>query len=317
MSAYTDPSQCKVALLCGGTSGEREVSLNSGKGAQEALLEAGFDVTMLDTANKSDLMVLLREHFDVAFLALHGAGGEDGTIQGMLEILGIPYIGSDVAASSLAINKAKAKMVYVSAGIPTPASAAYTDLTEVDFDEIIQRVGMHCVVKACFEGSSNGIYMIEDRASLEEAVKSALDLDGEVLIEQYVAGDEYTVAVVGNKEIESLPVIQIVPASDYYDYEAKYAPGGSKHLCPAPISEELTSRLQDLAVRAHKALGCSGVSRSDFIVDSQGNAWILETNTIPGMTKTSLLPDAARAKGYTFAELAKRLIDLAFEKHKK
>ena len=126
MSAYTDPSQCKVALLCGGTSGEREVSLNSGKGAQEALLEAGFDVTMLDTANKSDLMVLLREHFDVAFLALHGAGGEDGTIQGMLEILGIPYIGSDVAASSLAINKAKAKMVYVSAGIPTPASAAYT-----------------------------------------------------------------------------------------------------------------------------------------------------------------------------------------------
>ena len=172
MSAYTDPSQCKVALLCGGTSGEREVSLNSGKGAQEALLEAGFDVTMLDTANKSDLMVLLREHFDVAFLTLHGAGGEDGTIQGMLEILGIPYIGSDVAASSLAINKAKAKMVYVSAGIPTPASAAYTDLTEVDFDEIIQRVGMHCVVKACFEGSSNGIYMVEDRASLEEAVKS-------------------------------------------------------------------------------------------------------------------------------------------------
>lgn len=317
MAAYTHPSQCKVALLCGGTSGERTVSLNSGKGAQQALEEAGFPVTMLDPANKDDLVTLVKGPFDVAFLALHGEGGEDGTIQGMLEILGIPYIGSGVAASAMAINKAKAKMVYASAGIPTPVSLSYTDLSQVDFDQLIQCVGSHCVVKACFEGSSNGIYMVEDRDALEDAVKSAFALDGEVLVEQYVAGSEYTVAVVGNKDIEPLPVIQIVPASDFYDYEAKYAPGGSKHLCPAPISEELTARLQELAVSAHKALGCAGVSRSDFIVDGQGNAWILETNTIPGMTTTSLLPDAARAKGYTFAQLAQRLIDLAFENHQK
>ena len=317
MAANSNPSQCKVALLCGGTSGERAVSINSGKGAQEALLEAGFQVVMLDPANAEDRLALVQDHFDVAFLALHGAGGEDGTIQGMLEVLGIPYIGSGVAASAIAINKAKAKLVYRAAGIPTPASVSYTDLAAVDIDTLVEEVGSHSVVKACYEGSSNGIYMVETRDQLQGAIEEAFALDGEVLVEQYVAGDEFTVAVIGNKELEALPVIQIVPASEYYDYEAKYAPGGSKHLCPAPISQELTEQLQRFAMGAHAALGCAGVSRSDFIVDAQGNAWILETNTIPGMTSTSLLPDAARAQGYTFAQLVRRLIDLAFENHQK
>lgn len=317
MAANSNPSQCKVALLCGGTSGERAVSINSGKGAQEALLEAGFQVVTLDPANAEDRLALVQDHFDVAFLALHGAGGEDGTIQGMLEVLGIPYIGSGVAASAIAINKAKAKLVYRAAGIPTPASVSYTDLAAVDIDALVEEVGSHSVVKACYEGSSNGIYMVETRDQLQGAIEEAFALDGEVLVEQYVAGDEFTVAVIGNKELEALPVIQIVPASEYYDYEAKYAPGGSKHLCPAPISQELTEQLQRFAMGAHAALGCAGVSRSDFIVDAQGNAWILETNTIPGMTSTSLLPDAARAQGYTFAQLVRRLIDLAFENHQK
>ncbi len=317
MAAYIDPSQCKVALLYGGTSAERAVSVNSGKGAQAALQEAGFQVTMLDPASREDLALLVNEPFDVAFLALHGKGGEDGTIQGMLELLGIPYTGSGVAASALAINKAKAKLVYTAADIPTPAFLSYLDSLEVDLEEISRRVGDHCVVKACFEGSSNGIYMVENRAQLKEALSDAFSLGQDVLVEQYVAGDEFTVAVVGNKDLEALPVIQIVPSSEYYDYEAKYAPGGSQHLCPAPISDELSAQLQDLAVHAHKALGCAGLSRSDFVVDAQGNAWILETNTIPGMTATSLLPDAARAKGYSFAELARILIDLAFENHQK
>lgn len=317
MAANSNPSQCKVALLCGGTSGERAVSINSGKGAQEALLEAGFQVVTLDPANAEDRLALVQDHFDVAFIALHGAGGEDGTIQGMLEVLGIPYIGSGVAASAIAINKAKAKLVYRAAGIPTPASVFYTDLAAVDIDTLVEEVGSHSVVKACYEGSSNGIYMVETRDQLQGAIEEAFALDGEVLVEQYVAGDEFTVAVIGNKELEALPVIQIVPASEYYDYEAKYAPGGSKHLCPAPISQELTEQLQRFAMGAHAALGCAGVSRSDFIVDAQGNAWILETNTIPGMTSTSLLPDAARAQGYTFAQLVRRLIDLAFENHQK
>ena len=313
MVAYTNPSECNVALLCGGTSGERAVSLVSGTGAQTALLEAGFQVTMLDPSAKEDLIALVSGHFDVAFLALHGEGGEDGTIQGMLEILGIPYIGSGVAASALAINKAKSKMVYEAAGIQTPGSLSYTRLEDVDINEVLAKIGSHCVVKACSEGSSNGVYIVDGEEAILDAVQQALSFSQEALIEQYVAGGEFTVAVIGNNEIEPLPVIQIIPQSAYYDYEAKYAPGGSQHLCPAPIPNDLSAKLQDMAIAAHKALGCAGVSRSDFIVDDQGGAWILETNTIPGMTETSLLPDAARAKGYSFAQLAKRLIDLAFE----
>lgn len=313
MAAYAHPSECKVALLCGGTSGERAVSLESGKGAQAALLEAGFQVTMLDPSVKKDLVTLVKEHFDVAFLALHGEGGEDGTIQGMLEMLGIPYIGSGVAASALAINKVKSKMVYVAAGIPTPYSFSFTCLSDVDTNKILEKIGPKCVVKACSEGSSNGVYIVEGEEALLAALAQAFTFSKEVLVEQYIEGEEFTVAVVGNDDIEPLPVIQIVPASDYYDYEAKYAPGGSKHLCPAPIDDAISSKMQNLAIAAHRALGCAGVSRSDFIMDKQGNIWILETNTIPGMTATSLLPDAARAKGYSFAQLAQRLIDLAFD----
>lgn len=314
MASYMNPSECRVALLCGGTSGERAVSLDSGQGAKEALLEAGFQVVMLDPSIKEDRITLVSEHFDVAFLALHGEGGEDGTIQGMLEILGIPYIGSGVAASALAINKAKSKMIYRAANVPTPASFSYTRLSDVDIDTIEEELGFPCVVKACNEGSSNGVYIVSSVDNLREALERAFSYGSEVLVEQYIDGREFTVAVVGNNDIEALPVIQIVPASGYYDYEAKYAPGGSQHLCPAPIPEELSAKMQDFALRAHKALGCAGVSRSDFIVDANSNAWVLETNTIPGMTATSLLPDAARAKGYSFAQLAKRLIDLAFEK---
>ena len=313
MAAYTEPSECKVALLCGGTSGERKVSLDSGKGAQAALLEAGFQVTMLDPSVKQDLITLVNEHFDVAFIALHGEGGEDGTMQGMLEILGIPYTGSGVAASALAMNKAKSKLIYNDADIPTPLSFTFTDLAQARAKELGEKLGYPCVVKACSEGSSNGVYIVQDVEALADALTQAFSFSGEVLVEQYVSGNEFTVAVMGNKEIEPLPVIQIVPASDYYDYEAKYAPGGSQHLCPAPIEDKLTEEMQALAIKAHQALGCAGVSRTDFIVDAQGKPWALETNTIPGMTSTSLLPDAARVKGYTFAQVVKRLIDLAFE----
>ena len=313
MAAYTEPRECKVALLCGGTSGERKISLDSGKGAQAALLEAGFQVTMLDPSVKQDLNTLVNEHFDVAFIALHGEGGEDGTMQGMLEILGIPYTGSGVAASALAMNKAKSKLIYNAAGIPTPQSFTFTDLAQARAAEIGEKLGYPCVVKACSEGSSNGVYIIQDAAALDEALTQAFSFSGEVLAEQYILGNEFTVAVMGNNEIEPLPVIQIVPASDYYDYEAKYAPGGSQHLCPAPIDNTLSEEMQTLAIKAHQALGCAGVSRTDFIVDAQGKPWALETNTIPGMTSTSLLPDAAQAKGYSFAMVVKRLIDLAFE----
>ena len=315
MAVVLDPAQCKIALLAGGKSGERQVSINSGKGAKQALEEAGFTVTMLDPAKRQDMIRLAAEDFDVAFLCLHGIGGEDGTIQGMLEVLGIPYTGSGVAASAIAINKSKAKLVYTAAGIPTPQSVTLTKGQTYDVDEIANKVTDHCVVKACSEGSTIGIYMVEKRCDLAEAIENAFQYDTQVLIEQFVAGDEFTVAVIGNEEIEPLPVINIVPViSGFYDFEAKYAPGGSKHLCPAPIPEDLSDKLQELAAAAHKALGCAGVSRTDFIVDAEGNPWVLETNTIPGMTATSLLPDAAAAQGYTFAELCTKLVKFALEK---
>lgn len=315
MYTHKTPNECHVALLCGGTSSEREISLESGKGAQAALLEAGFQVSVLDPANKSDLVRLVQEKFDVAFLALHGKDGEDGAMQGMLEVLRVPYVGSGVEASALAMNKAKSKLVYGAAHIPTPPFLTYQTLEKVNVKEIVRVSGRDCVIKACTEGSSNGLYIVHKEEEILKAARKAFQFSREVVFEKYIPGSEYTVAVLGNSELEALPVIQIVPANEYYDFEAKYAPGGSDHLCPAPISDELTQQMQSMAIRAHRALGCRGVSRSDFIISQQEDVYILETNTIPGMTQTSLLPDAARVQGYSFAQVVTRLIDLAFENH--
>lgn len=314
-----DPAQCRVALLAGGTSGERDISIASGKGATEALEQAGFPVTVLDPACREDLVRLIEEPFDVAFLCLHGHLGEDGAIQGMLELLGIPYIGSGIWASATAMDKAKAKAVYIQAGLPTP-EYVIVDRTQgravdtLPIDRIVSTVGEHCVVKVASEGSSLGLYMVEHAEDLPDSIDQAFTLGDHAVIESFVAGDEFTVVVLGNEDAQALPVIKIVPANEFYDFESKYAPGGSTHLCPAPIDEELTEKLQSRAVAAHKALGCAGVSRTDFIVDAQGECWLLETNTIPGMTATSLLPDAGRAAGMSFPEICTKLVQLALER---
>ena len=310
MSVF-DPHEYRVALLAGGTSGEREVSLASGEGAQAALKEAGFEVCMLDPANKEDLKRLIDEPFDVAFLCLHGKCGEDGTVQGFLEVVGIPYIGSGVWSSALAMDKVKAKLFYERANLPTPPSVTVTAGDMMDGDKIVAALGEHCVVKPATEGSALGVFIVEGAHDVEEAISKALEIDDEVVVERFIKGTELTVAVLGDDVLEALPVIEIVPSNEFYDYESKYAPGGSKHLCPAPLSEEMTERVQDLAVRAHRALSCRGVSRSDLILEDDGSCWILETNTIPGMTGTSLLPDAARAAGISFPELCTRLIKMA------
>ena len=311
MSECFDPRQCQVALLAGGKSGEREVSLASGEGAREALEEAGFPVTVFDPANKEDLKRLIDGSFDVAFLCLHGKLGEDGTVQGLLEVIGLPYTGSGVWSSALAIDKAKAKMYYAEEGIPTPPSVVVHAHDIVDVRQVVEVLGEHCVVKPGTEGSALGVFVVEGEDAVAEALQKALEIDNEVLIERYVKGTELTVAVLGNDESEALPIIEIVPKSDFYDFESKYAPGGSQHICPAPLSEEVTANVQDLAVRAHKALSCRGMSRSDFILEDDGSCWILETNTIPGMTGTSLLPDAGRAAGISFPALCTKLVELA------
>lgn len=305
-------SECRVALLAGGKSGEREVSLASGKGVHEALKEAGFTVTQLDPAEKEDLKRLIDGPFDVAFLCLHGKLGEDGTVQGFLETIGLPYIGSGVWSSALAMDKVKAKVYYEKHGIPTPPSVSLRARDAYDVEKIVAELGQHCVVKPGTEGSALGVFIVEGSQGVANAIEKAFEIDSEILIERYIKGTELTVAVLGTgTDVEALPIIEIVPKSDFYDYESKYAPGGSQHLCPAPLSEETTHVVQDLAVRAHCALGCEGVSRTDFILEENGSCWTLETNTIPGMTGTSLLPDAARVAGISFPELCTRLIGYA------
>ncbi len=315
MTSFTiDPTVCKVALLAGGRSGEREISLSSGKGSYAALCEAGFSVTQLDPSCPADLKTLIDDQFDVAFLCLHGKYGEDGVMQGFLELIDLPYTGSGVWASATAMNKAKAKRIYEAASLPTPPSITLHRGDVVDTHAIISAIGEHAVVKAASEGSTLGIYITDSESSLSQSIEKAMELDEYVVVEKYITGREYTVVVLGNKNAEALPVIEIIPANGFYDFEAKYAPGGSEHICPANISDELSRTMQRLAIRAHEALECSGVSRTDFIVDDSQICWILETNTIPGMTETSLLPDAARAAGMSFPEVCTKLIELAFDR---
>lgn len=309
-----NPQDINVALLAGGTSGEREISQASGDGAQTALQEAGFNVTRLDPANKEDLKKLLDEPFDVAFLCLHGKGGEDGTIQGMLELIGIPYTGSGVHASATAMNKGYSKMMYEKAGIPIIPGVTLNVNDQIDLEEIKSITGIPCVVKPATEGSSLGLRIVKEENELQEALDYVFTVDEDILVEKFVLGTETTVAVLGNEELEVLPIIEIVPlAADTYDFESKYAPGGCEHVIPARIDDEIALKLRELAKKAHHALGCHGVSRTDFIIDEEGSPWILETNTIPGMTATSLLPDTARVAGYTFPQLCTKLVEYALE----
>ena len=316
--AYSgNPKDYAVAVLCGGTSGEREVSLNSGKCCGRALEEKGFSVTLLDPASRDDLKRLIDETFDVAFLALHGKGGEDGTLQGFLETLGIPYTGSGILANAIAINKGKSKELYESAGLRVAASVLVGRndvLDDADRQEIVDTCGIPCVVKPSTEGSSLGMTIVRDAADLQAALDTALAVDDEAMVEQFIDGIELTVGVMGSDDPTAFPVIQILSNDDeFYNYHAKYAAGGSTHICPAPISEEATEQAQGMAVAAHAVLGCRGISRTDIMLDKEGRCWVLETNTLPGMTDTSLIPDAARAVGMSFGDVCEKLIEMALE----
>lgn len=313
--AYSgNPKDYSVAVVYGGTSGEREVSLNSGVACADALKEAGFAVDLVDPSVKEDLKKLIDGNYDIAFLALHGKGGEDGTIQGFLETVGIPYTGSGILASAQAVNKGKAKELYAAAGLNVAASAVIgkgDELDDEDLKEISAEIGVPCVVKPTTEGSSLGMTIVHEYDELRGAIDLALSVDEEAMIEAFIEGTELTVGVIGNDDPRALPVIQIVPTEDeFYNFHAKYAQGGSKHLCPAPLSAEATEAVQELAVAAHSVLGCRGISRSDVMMDADGVCWLLETNTLPGMTGTSLVPDAAKVAGMTFSELCEKIVAL-------
>ena len=315
MSDTFDPATCRVALLSGGTSGEREISIASGDGAEAALKEAGFPVDRFDPANKDDLKALIDGDYDVAFLCLHGRHGEDGVIQGFLETIGLPYTGPGVWSSAIAINKARSKDFYRLAGVPTAPSVTLHAGESYTVSDIIAQVGEHVVVKPASEGSSIGVSIVEGADAIEQAIDEAFSHDTEVVVEKFISGREFTVAVIGNDKPRALPIIEIIAQKgEFYDFESKYAAGGSKHICPAELQEEEAATIQREAIGAHKALSCEGVSRTDFILDAEGKPWALETNTIPGMTSTSLLPDAARAAGIPFPQLCTMLVQYALER---
>ena len=313
MAEALNPTTCKVAVLRGGKSGEREVSLASGEAVADALRNIGFQVTVLDPAEKEDLVDLVQNDYDVAFVALHGRGGEDGTMQGFLETIGLPYTGSGVYASALAMSKCNAKQCYRAAGLPTLPSVTLSKEEPHLIYDIVGELGDHCVIKESKEGSSIGLYIEEGAFAIKEAIEKAFEHDDQVLVEKFCKGRELTVGVIGNENPTALPIIEIVPRNEFYDYDAKYSPGGSEHICPAEIDEKIAAEIRSCAEQAHKAIGCRGVSRTDFLLEENGDFWMLETNTLPGMTATSLLPDAASKIGLSYEDLCKKLIELALD----
>ncbi len=291
-----------VGVLMGGASSEREISLKSGKAVLQALQRKGYKTVPLDAAK--DLASLIRRsRIDVAFVCLHGKAGEDGTVQGFLEILGIPYTGSGVKASAIAMDKIHTKKLLRFHGIPTPDFIVCDRLQSRYYG-----VSYPAVVKPADEGSTIGIACVETPRELKEAVGHALEYSDQVLVERYVPGREMTVGILGET---SLPVVEVRPAGGFYDFAAKYRSGDTEYLVPAPLSPRVARKVQNLALSVHRLLGCVGVSRVDLILAKGMRPYVLEVNTIPGMTETSLLPKAARAAGIPFEDLVERILKTA------
>jgi len=303
----------KIAVLMGGRSAEREVSLNTGEQVAGALSSLGHAVETIDTGDPGFIVSLQHGAFDAAFICLHGRYGEDGTVQGLLELLDIPYVGSGVLASALAMDKVMSKHFFLLAEIPTPEYVVLHADEPYDLEGIVRAVGPKSVVKPANEGSAIGVSIVHEPAELPAAIEAAFAYDTHVLIERFIPGVEVTVGVLGNRELVALPTLEIVPEHEFYDYESKYVPGMSRHIIPARVSDQIAQECQRVSVEAHRVLGCRGLSRADTIVSEDGTVYLLEVNTIPGMTSTSLLPDAARAAGIEFPQLCEHLVELALE----
>ncbi len=305
----------RLALLAGGDSSEREVSLSSGNQVYEALDRNKYEITRYDP--KTDLLKLVKDadQIDAALLILHGPNGEDGTIQGLLELLKIPYQGAGVMGSAVAMNKVAAKKLYRQADIPVPSYLYFEKHEKIDISNSLHTLGLPLVVKPANAGSSVGIAIVNNEKEMAAAIEKAFEQDSLILLEEYIRGIELTCGVLGNIELEPLPVIEIIPGNEYdfFDYKAKYVAGATEEICPARINDLIKNQVQSLAIAAHKALFLKGYSRTDMIL-KDGNLYVLETNTIPGMTETSLYPQAANAAGYSFPQLLDRLISLAMNR---
>jgi D-alanine-D-alanine ligase len=333
----------KVAVLFGGTSMERDVSIASGAQVVKALRSIGHDVVAVDTATgvltgederrllasgvaptppesnaldvlrTGDVTALMRGNelrgIDVIFLALHGGAGEDGTLQALLDLVGIPYIGSGMLGSAVAMDKDMSKRLFRDAGIPTPQWL----MAPATVQDVLEMTGFPAVVKPSKQGSTVGLTVVKDPANLEAAIVEAYRFDDEVMIERFIPGREITVPILGD---DPLPVGEIIPKNEIFDYECKYQPGMAQEIFPADLSGEEVVTVQFLALKAHRALKLGGYSRIDFRLDSEGTFWCLEANTLPGMTAQSLFPQGAAAAGISFPEVCERLCHLAIKEHR-
>ncbi|MCF8027153.1 MAG: D-alanine--D-alanine ligase [Desulfobacteraceae bacterium] len=305
-----------VALLSGGTSGEREISKKGGDQVYQALDKDRYTVARYDPRTDLCRLVTDARAIDVALVILHGAPGEDGTIQGLLDLLELPYQCSGVMSSAIAMNKVVSKFFYEKAGIAVPAWESSRRGQPVDARAVMDRLGLPLVVKPASGGSSLGMSIVRSPEAFDAALEAAHACDDMVLLEQYLQGTEITGGVLGNQDLEALPLVEIVPLKDheFFDYNAKYLAGETDEICPARLDPDLARQGRDLALAAHRALFCTGYSRTDMILSS-GRLWVLETNTIPGMTPVSLLPLAASNAGMSYSQLLDRLIGLALEKN--
>ncbi|RDE68144.1 D-alanine--D-alanine ligase [Aggregatibacter segnis] len=303
--------QEKIAVLLGGTSAEREVSLNSGTAVLNALRKQGYDAHPIDP-KEFPVATLKEQGFDRVFNILHGRGGEDGTMQGLLEQIGIPYTGCGVMTSALTMDKMRTKMLWKAFGLPVAEMEIVTveNRANLNPESVVKKLGLPLMVKPSLEGSSVGLTKVKSIEELESAVDFALKFDRTVLIEEWLAGDEFTVPVLDN---EVLPSIKIVPEGEFYDYDAKYISDNTQYFCPAGLSDEREQELRDLVKQAYDVVGCRGWSRIDVIADAEGNFRLVEVNTNPGMTSHSLFPKSAATVGYSFEQLVERILELSAE----
>lgn len=317
-----------IVVLMGGVSPEREISLRSGNAVAKALTDAGFRVSCIDVKDEKIEELDHRER-DVAFIALHGYFGEDGGVQQLLESKGIPYTGSGVHASKLAMDKLATKNCFIEAGLRTPDYVAVTEFQDLnEIQREIMRLGLPVVLKPIRNGSSIGISIVRDMGGLQMGLKKAFEFGYEVLTEEYIKGRELTVGILDDR---ALPIIEVKPATEFFNYEAKYKDtrteylivektadenrneSGNSHLRTGGLSSSLYAAAQELALRAHRVLGCRGFSRVDMLLDGNNELYLLEVNTIPGFTEKSLLPKAAKAAGISFSSLCEKIVDLAFQ----
>lgn len=301
--------ELKIGVICGGISSEREISLKTGESIYKALLSMDYDTEFIDF--KGDNISVFNK-IDIAFLALHGKYGEDGSVQGLLELFKIPYTGSGILASSLAIDKIFSKKIFILDNIPTPEYASLNFSANLNFDsikkDIENRMGYPLVVKPSREGSTIGVTIVENENELEGAINFAGIYDSKILIEKFIKGRQLTVSLIGNKPT-ALPVIEVKPKSGFYDFKSKYTAGLTEYIVPALLDKDIEAKIKELSIKTHNSLGCYGVSRVDLILDENNKLFVLELNTMPGMTSTSLVPKAAAAAGISFEKLVEIILN--------